>query len=236
VGSICGFLAVACYSSELDLLVAPGQDPSSALSAEAVLAHEYGHHIAAHRSNAPWPAGDYGTKRWASYMQVCANVRRGRLFPGADSLGYELNPGEAFAEAYRVLSQRRAGVPEAPWGVVSETLYPDDTALRLLEQDVTSPWQGPTTSVRTGSLTKATRVRAYTVATPLDGTLRVTLRPPAKTRMALDIYSPSSKRVAHTVAAKPVSLTTLICGPRTARIRVRGVSGTGRFRLAIATP
>src|SRR5256885_1188394 len=80
-------------------LVVPGDDPDSGVSAEAVAAHEYGHHVAAHRSDAPWPAIDYGTKRWSSYEQVCAKTRANQLFPGAEDIpNYTRNPGEAFAE------------------------------------------------------------------------------------------------------------------------------------------
>src|SRR6266545_1649722 len=53
-----------------------------------------------HRSDAPWSALDYGTKRWASYIQVCAKARQGQLFPGAEEAPrYQLNPGEGFAPA-----------------------------------------------------------------------------------------------------------------------------------------
>ena len=56
--------------------------PSRDLSAEAIIAHEYGHHVAANRSNAPWAALDWGTKRWATYIQVCGRARDGRALPG----------------------------------------------------------------------------------------------------------------------------------------------------------
>jgi hypothetical protein len=70
---VCGGFAVACYDARGGgLLYAPGEDPSSDFSAEAVITHECGHHVAAHRSNAPWRALDWGPKRWASTMQVCA--------------------------------------------------------------------------------------------------------------------------------------------------------------------
>jgi hypothetical protein len=236
VGRVCGADALACYSGQDSVLVAPGDDPTSDISAEAVITHEYGHHVAAHRSNAPWSALDYGTKRWASYIQVCARAGQGRLFPGAeDSPRYLLNPGEGFAESYRVLNERKAGLSETPWQVVSDSLYPDSTALTLLEQDVTTPWQGATASTRTGSLTRTTRARTYTVATQLDGTLRVSLRPSAGTRLALDVYA-SSTRVAHAVGTRAISRTTTICGQRSLRIRVRAVSGTGTFRLTVAKP
>src|SRR5919201_1875156 len=71
VQQICGDQALACYSSRLQLLVSPGDDPAVDTSAEAVITHEYGHHVAANRANPPWSALTYGTKRWASYEQVC---------------------------------------------------------------------------------------------------------------------------------------------------------------------
>src|SRR4051794_14609596 len=95
IESICGQDALACYSSRGALLYAPGEDPSASFSAEAVVAHEYGHHVAANRLNTPWDALDWGPKRWASSMQVCARARKGELAPGAeDPVRYETNPGE----------------------------------------------------------------------------------------------------------------------------------------------
>src|SRR6266511_3997923 len=236
IGRVCGADALACYSGQDSVLVAPGEDPTSDISAEAVITHEYGHHVAGHRSDAPWSALDYGTKRWASYIQVCAKARQGQLFPGAEEAPrYQLNPGEGFAESYRVLNERKAGLTETPWQVVSDSLYPDNTALTLLEQDVTTPWQGVTTTTRSGSLTRTTRVRTFTVPTQLDGTLRVSLRPSGGTRLALDVYA-SSTRLVHAVGARAFSRTTTICGERNLRIRVSAVSGNGTFRLTVAKP
>ena len=117
---VCGPNAVACYSPQGAVLYTPGEDPGTDLSAEAVITHEYGHHVAANRSDAPWSALDSGPKRWASSMQVCARTRSGELFPGAeDAAHYTLNPGEGWAETYRVLNERKAGLPEAPWQIVS---------------------------------------------------------------------------------------------------------------------
>ena len=124
----CGPQALACYSASQSLLIAPAEEVEEGVTPEAVVTHEYGHHIAAHRSNAPWTAIDTGTKRWASYLQVCAKADTGTLFPGAEDFShYQLNPGEGFAEQYRVLNQRRAGLPETAWDVVAQSLYPDDT-------------------------------------------------------------------------------------------------------------
>ena len=248
---ICGGFAVACYddapavagpcarchsSARRGLLYAPGEDPSPDLSAEAVITHEYGHHVAADRSNAPWLALDWGPKRWASSMQVCANARAGQLAPGAeDPIAYKLNPGEGWAETYRVLNERRFGLPEAPWQIVSDSLYPDEAALTAAEEDVTAPWQRATTTARTASLTRTTRARTYTIATKLDGTLKLALRPSAGLRLTLDVDA-SGRRVLHTVAARAIARTTTICGARSYRIRVTATRGSGSFRLTVAEP
>jgi hypothetical protein len=236
IARICGSDAVACYSAAESALVAPGEDPDTDLSAEAVITHEYGHHVAANRSNAPWAAINYGPKRWASSIQVCARARRGDLAPGAeDPVRYEVNPGEGFAETYRVLNERKRGVPETPWHVVSDVLYPDDAALIAAEQDVTSPWAQGAETTRSGSVTRTTRTRNYTISTQLDGTLKVTLRPSAGTRLALDVYA-SSTRLVHAVGARALTRSTTICGQRNLRVRVSAVRGTGTFRLAITKP
>jgi len=103
---------LGCYGS--GTIVAPGED-TAMVSAESVLTHEYGHHIAANRSNAPWPALEWGAKRWASAMGICAFARSHRIFPGDESLLYRLNPGEGFAETYRWISERQEGDPIGTW-------------------------------------------------------------------------------------------------------------------------
>src|SRR3954469_2194159 len=215
VSAICGPQALACYSGVQNLLVAPGDDPSGDTSAEAVVTHEYGHHVAAYRSNAPWDAIDFGTKRWASYENVCAGARTGAVYPGAESLPrYRLNPGEAFAETYRVLNERTAGLAEAPWDIVSQQFYPDDAALEALREDVVSPWQTSTAVSRTASLTKTTRTRTYSIATPLDGAVTATLRVPASARFTLSLVAANGATLAQGSGSRTVSLSTLVCGRR----------------------
>jgi hypothetical protein len=239
VQSICGRSALACYNPRQGLLVAPAENVTADITAESVVMHEYGHHVAASRSDAPWDAIDYGTKRWSSYLQVCARSRAGQLFPGAeDSSNYRLNPGEAFAETYRVLNERRLGVPESAWDVVSDSLYPDATALSLVEQDVTSPWASNSASSSTAVLTSRARPRSVTVATPLDGTLRVTVRGVKNARAALDLYNAGGGRVSHTLVsgAATQSLSTTVCGTRSYNARLTLQRGSGRFRLAVSKP
>jgi hypothetical protein len=231
----CGSQALACYDPSRSTLYAPGDDPSADLSAEAVVTHEYGHHVAQHRVNLPWPAVDYGTKRWATYEQVCARSEDGELHPGAETQpAYQLNPGEAFAETYRVLNERHAGIPEFAWQVVSQSLYPNDTALALVEQDVTSPWQATTLATRTAALSKRVPSRTYTVSTPLDGTFRTIMRAPRGARFTVSILSSSGTRLA--TGGSGASISTTVCGQRTLKVRVSRVAGAGSFRLQTSTP
>ncbi len=226
---ICGEDALACYSPDDEMLVAPGDDPGVDISAEAVVTHEYGHHVAANRSNAPWLALDWGTKRWATYEQICGRVRAGTVAPGAEqAMRYRLNPGEGFAESYRVLNQRRLGLPESPWVVVSRSFYPDAHALAVLQQDVTKPWGDRTTRTYAG---RTSAIRTYRIATTLDGRLTVTVKPSAGTRVALALY-----RGTRRVGSSGRAVTTTVCGERSFRATVRRLAGSGSFRLTVERP
>ena len=239
VQSICGIEALACYSPDQSLLVAPGDAPAADLSAEAVVAHEYGHHVAAHRLNPPWAAVDYGTKRWASYTQVCSKSRTGKLHPGAESLPfYTLNPGEGFAESYRVLNEHKLGLPETAWDIVDQSLYPSAQALALLEQDVTTPWAKPTTTAYRGSLRGGTKSRTIRVATGLDGSLRLDVRASSRLRLRFRVSLPSGKAVAtRTVAAAHDGVvSTTICGQRSYSVKVSRLRGAGAFTLSVTEP
>ena len=236
LAQVCGSDALACYSPQGALLYAPGDDPSSDLSAEAVITHEYGHHVSANRNNSPWTAEDWGPKRWASAEQVCARTKSGQLSPGAeDPVRYVVNPGEGWAETYRVLNQRKLGLAESPWEIVSQSLYPTAAALTAAEQDVTTPWQADTSTVKSGSVTRTSRTRTYTFSTPLDGTLKVTLRSSAGLRVALDVYA-ASTRAAHAAGTGTLARSTTVCGSRSYRVRVSEALGKGTFRLDVAKP
>ena len=239
VQATCGADALGCYSPSQSLLVTPGAAPAADISAEAIVIHEYGHHVAAHRVNPPWQAVDYGTKRWASYNQVCSKSRVGTLHPGAESLPfYTLNPGEAFAESYRVLNQHKLGLAETDWDVVDDSLYPSGQSLALLEQDVTSPWTKPTTTAVRGTLRGGTKSRTITVATGLDGSLRLDVRASSRLRLRFRVSAPSGRAVAtRTIAAAhDGAVSTTICGQRSFSVRVSRLRGAGAFTLSVTKP
>jgi hypothetical protein len=239
VQQYCGAEAFPCYSSDARAIIAPGTDPEPGTSAKGVLAHEYGHHVAASRLNTPFGSGDYGTKRWSSYENVCARARAQQLFPGAeDSQDYMLNPREAFAESYRVLNEQRLGLPQEQWNVVSTALYPDATALALLQQDVTQPWAGNTTTTLRATLTAKRKAQAFSFATRLDGPLSVTPRKSGSAKVSVRVQTKTGAgaiRTLTTATARP--LATTICGTRTATARVSlasRVSRTARTTVTLA--
>jgi hypothetical protein len=215
-----------CYSS--GRIIGLGEDTPDA-TAESVLAHEYGHHIAANRSNAPWPALGWGTKRWSSYLDVCRLARAKEIFPGAEGpLLYFFNPGEGFAEAYRLLSERRAGLPESPWRIVDVMYRPNARALELIRQDVLDPWRANRTLTRSGRFTARQRVRILRVPTVFDGSLTASVTGGERVEVL------AGKR---RLAAGAPTIETTICGVRTTTFRVtRSVGGDAGFRLRVSLP
>jgi hypothetical protein len=217
----CGAGALACYSDRLEALFAPVTDPTSDFTAKGVLIHEYGHHVAANRDNAPFAAIDYGTKRWASYLDICAKTESNDVFPGEEGEDYQLNPGEAFAETYRVLNERKLGLTEDPWEIVSQTFYPDDAALAAVEKDVTSPWAANTSRRLTATLSSKVRARTLTVAAPLDGTITVSERQSRAVKTTVTFLSSGEKFASTTLTrgnGTPIQAT--VCGQRTFKVRI----------------
>ena len=220
VAEFCGPHAAACYWVSPSTIVAPGEDLPGGFTAEAILAHEYGHHVSNSRANPPWGALFYGTKRWASYVDVCAAVVAGQFFPGEGGEHYGLNPTEGFAEAYRVANQHRLGVAEAPWRLVDRAFYPDATASALIEQDVLDPWTGHTSVTYRGRFTRRGPTRlTFDVSTTLDGVATASIRAPKGARFHLTESSPS-----------------MVCGQRTTYFTVRRLKGFGRFELVVSRP
>jgi hypothetical protein len=232
----CGAGALGCYAPSRRSIVIPGEDLPQ-ISAAAVLIHEYGHHVAAAQDNEPWPAVDWGTKRWASHVNVCAREKAGRMFPGAeDRARYALNPGEGFAEVYRVLNERRLGLTETPWQAVSHIFYPDDAALALAEQDVVDPWKARTAAAFAGNVRRPGR-RVYHLATPLDGWVTARIGGTGAARVALEVVDRRGRRLGRAVARRGSTFVREeICGQRALRVRVTALRGSAVFRLTVSKP
>ena len=176
--SICGADAGGCYDPSNETIVVPGDPLSDGTTKETILVHELGHNLARNRLNPPWPAVDWGTKRWATAMNVCTRTAAGTAFPGDEGANYRLNPGEALAESYRVLNFDKQTWPSwtvlAPL-IVDPSLAPTPAALDALKEDVLDPWTAPTVASFGGRVASIKRAASHVVATPLDGSFSVKL-------------------------------------------------------------
>jgi hypothetical protein len=239
VAAICGSpSALGCYGESKLFTIG---ETAYGFAPSTIAAHEYGHHVAANRVNAPWLALDWGTKRWASGANICARTVAGTAFPGNESFLYRLNPGEGFAEAYRVLNEKRAGAAAFDWPLVDSRFIPDDAALQRIEQDVLQPWSAPTTrtfpahfSARQGR----TRAWSHPVATPLDGDLTVKLRVPG---LGYQLTLLSSDRGAVLARGRSAGRTTKtlryrVCGTRSVVVRVSGTGTARPFSVQVSVP
>jgi hypothetical protein len=162
---------VACYAIDEARMYVPGESVRG-IPVEYPLTHEYGHHIASWRSNSPWDALDWGGKHWASEERVCANVRRGLLFPGNQGKHYFEDPGEGFADTYAHLHY-----PEAPW-YYSELMRPDPGSLAAVRRDVLRPWTAPRTRTFRGRLGPHRKARTFRIRLRLDGDVQLDLKAP----------------------------------------------------------
>jgi len=237
VQEICGTRALGCYAR--DQLVAPAEAAFDTSAAE-VVRHEYGHHVAAHRLNEPWAAIDWGPKRWASAANVCARVTRKEAYPGDEGSNYAVNPGEAWAEVYRLMDERTAGITTATWPIISQSFFPDAGDLAAAEQDVLRPWAAPRTRHFTKTFgKKAARVWWIPLATPLDGNVRVSATVPSA-GSTVDVALVASNRrtvVRHAgwVGQRVKSLDGSICGQRSMFVRVTQTGLLGRVRVSVTT-
>jgi hypothetical protein len=230
VARVCGFGALACYNPVTSTIEASPDDQLDEPPAREVVTHEYGHHVANNRTDAPWAAEDYGTKRWATYQRICSRVSAGTASTGDEGLLYYQNPGEAFAEAYRVLNLTKEGATSFGWDVVDTSFYPDSTALSLVEQDVTTPWTGPTVTHVHGSFGFGTQ-RTIRIGTPLDGSLVLRLHAPTSSSMRLALYAGTKL-----VARASRSIVYRVCGARSLTLKVERSAGSGPFTVDVAKP
>ncbi len=237
VQEICGSRALGCYGG--NQLVAPGETVVDT-SPEEVVRHEYGHHIASHRLNDPWTAIDWGPKRWATAASVCSRVARNEAYPGNEGTNYQLNPGEAWAEVYRLMDERKAGITGATWPIIARSFFPDADDLLAAEQDVVRPWAAPRARLYTKTFGKKTaRVWWIALTTPLDGSVRVSATVPTAGGSA-DVALVGSDRKtvvrrAHWIGQRVKRLDGSVCGQRSFFVRVTPKGLVGRVRLSVTT-
>jgi hypothetical protein len=216
---------LACYGAEDQTMIVPGDQPAdSSVPVDYVITHEYGHHIAAHRSNAPLAALDFGPKRWSSYELVCANTIDGKLAPGDQGTNYLSNPGEAWAEAYA-----RLVFPLEAWRF-TPLLKPTQGSALAAAADVAEPWAKRVSTTFTG-----TNTHTFELPITLDGAFTLQLDGPAKANYDLVVRSggktvekttrtDSRDRVNYPIACRDRRTETL-------RITVLKRSGAGPYTL-----
>jgi hypothetical protein len=237
VQEICGSRALGCYGQ--DQLVAPGELVSD-ISPEEVVRHEYGHHVANHRLNAPWTAIDWGPKRWASAANVCAKVSRKGAYPGDQGSNYARNPGEAWAETYRLMDERKAGITTATWQIIAPSFYPSEPALQAAEQDVLQPWTAQHTTLTSHVFGKKTpKVWWIRLATALDGDYRISATVPNGGTAEVALVGADRRTVvrrAQWIGQRVKRLDGSICGQRSLFVRVTQKGALGRVRVSSTTP
>lgn len=217
---------LACYYDSTHTMLVPGDPVQSAdgITTAYVIAHEYGHHIASFRSNAPFSAPDYGPKYWASYERVCQGVQQARLAVGAETTdAYWSNPGEAWAETYARLT-----FPAQPWTFTS-LLKPDAGALSAARKDVLHPWAKRVTRHFRGTFSRTgSATRHFTFTVRLDGAVDVSVKAPAgaKDRVSFDA---GAQQLSSAVACRDRS-------SEKVKVTVTRRSGSGPFTVTARYP
>ncbi len=236
LAEICGPQALGCYGSQQ--LFAAG-DTVAGVTPQEIVRHELGHHIAANRLNPPWRAIDWGPKAWATDQGICTRAANGTAYPGDEGDHYSLNPGEAWAESYRVFAEQRAGSPTSPWQIVDSSFQPDAEALATVERDVLRPWQAPTVVARARRFTASTSIWSIPITTAADGDIAITVSLPKggyhrvvllgedrKTLVARGLWS----------GTRTQRITATICGRRSLVLRITRRGSIGRVVVAVTKP
>ncbi len=234
---VCGEYALGCY--EGDRMVSMGETMFGITAAE-VIRHEYGHHIALHRVNSPWLAIDWGPKNWASTVDVCRRAEEQTAYPGDEGDHYSLNPGEAWAETYRLLDESRAGATGSGWQIIDSSFYPDAAALQAAESDVLQPWTvGRNTVFRRTFTARGKRVWLIPLDARLDGLLEITMTLPRNGLHEFELVTGDRTTVLQKglwASTTTKRITTTICGERSFLLRVTQKGAFGRVTVTAATP
>jgi hypothetical protein len=183
-GGIDGTLA--CYTAGNHTMTVPGQQIQSGdgVTTNYVIAHEYGHHIASLRNNAPFDALNYGPKYWSSYELVCNRAIEKKLFPGNERGDYLRNPGEGWADTYAHLM-----FPAVSWQF-SKLLTPNADSSAAARKDVLTPWTTQLSKTFKGTFTpSSSNARRFSFQLTLDGAMSVKLSGPKASNYDLALLS-----------------------------------------------
>ncbi len=233
--------ALSCYFPDENRMVISGHDVTASDNAtrDYVLAHEYGHHIANHRNNAPFanPAIDWGPKRWASFAGVCKGVGDGRYVPGDENQRYYDNPGEAWAESF---AKNAFPTLQVPWEWPN---FPDPHlpgGFAAIQRDALDPWSGAVADKRRGRFPRRRRPRKKVkrFQTPSDGDFTLRLRGPDRANLDLRLRGPDNTLVGDSNGpGSREQLSFHVCGERhfTAIVKRHGRRRV-RFRLTGLVP
>ncbi len=228
IAEMCGDYALGCYGS--NQMAAMGETEYGITAAE-VVRHEYGHHIAWNRLNAPWTAVNWGPKNWASTANVCRRAADGTAYPGDEGDHYVLNPGEAWAETYRLLDEQKAGATGSGWQLIDQSFRPDELALQAAERDVLEPWAASTrTTLKHRFTKKGKRVWSIPISTPRDGDLAISISLPKSGIQDVKLVDVARKATVATglwSSTTTKRITPQVCGARSLVLRVtqRGAYG-----------
>jgi hypothetical protein len=229
---ICSVEADSCYVPAENAIVLVGTPPPDGQVIEDLAAHEYGHHIANHRDNAPWDAGAWGPKFWSTAEHVCERVRAGTAFPGAEGGEYGLNPGEAWAETNRVLDG-------GAWaGIVDDSWRPTAAVLDRAREDILHPFRGGEAGTAAGRFSRRGSRRAeLPVRVDDDGEVTARLTASGRLRAGLELTTPRGRVLARAARrGARVTLRYTSCGRRSLRLVVVRRHGYGGYRVRAVVP
>jgi hypothetical protein len=163
---------------------------------------------------------------------------RSEAYPGNEDEHYAQNPGEAWAEVYRLMDERKAGITTATWPIIAPSLYPSEAALAAAEKDVVQPWTAGTQSVFRKSVAKG-KVWWIPLLTPLDGSLAVTARLPRGGEHRVELMAANRRTMLKRGAAAGATIRrirTSVCGQRSLFVRVTQRGKPGLVTVVAATP
>ena len=215
----CGEGMTACYVPRESLLVAPGPALDGPL-----LAHEYGHHLAANRLAPGFSSVLMGPPHWASFAHVCAHLRETKI-----GVGWRNEPAEAWADVYARLTY-----PELPWRL-SPVLQPPEAAYAAALADVLTPWRGPREITFRGRFGEGgSGVRRFAVPLRLDGEVEVGLE--AERALRYDLRATVGRRRSRVARGRRLRFTACRSGSEATVVSVLRRSGTGPFSVTVRYP